>query len=107
MSLVFLGNWSEEAKETINNMSSVEKDRLYSILAMQQLVESMNDESAYMAWISLVPDGATEDDFIDFAINDDGTKENQLFDEAVVLFKSLWERYAAKNKGLYIGHKTY
>lgn len=51
--------------------------------------KNMNDESAYFTWIYLVPDCADEDDFIDFARNDEGTEENKLFDEAVELFKKL------------------
>lgn len=93
----------KEAKEIISNMSEKEKERLHAIIAMNTLVCSMNDETAYMTWIYLVPDCANIYDFIDFAEGD----ENLFFDDAVDLFKRLWKNYAAKNKGLYIGGKCY
>ena len=102
-----LSKWSNEAGKTVSRMSRNELDRLEAIIAMNTLVIDMNDEGAYMSWINLVPDCANEWDFIDFAVNDDGTKENQLFDEAVILFKRLWVRYAMEKGGLYIGEKCY
>ena len=104
---MYTENWDEEAKEKVSKMTTREKDRLHAIIAMNVMVCNMNDESAYMTWIYLVPDNASEWDFIDFAVNDEGTECNHLFDEAVVLFKKLWKRYAAEEKGLYIGGKTY
>ena len=100
-------HWDDEAIETVAKMSRNERDRLNAIRAMNTLIMDMNDESAYMRWIYLVPDEASEWDFIDFATNDDGTEENHLFDEAVVLFKSLWNRYAKEDAGLFIGGKCY
>ena len=102
-----LVNIDNEEKEQINQLSSKEKDRLSAIVAMHTMVINMNDESAYCTWIYLVPDEATVWDFIDFAKNDEGTEENHLFDEAVVLFKSLWNNYAKEEDGLYIGGKCY
>lgn len=93
----------EEAKKIISKMTDQEKERLNAIIAMNTLVCSMNDESAYMTWIYLVPDCANIYDFIDFAEGE----ENDLFDDAVVLFKKLWKNYAAKENGLYIGRKCY
>ena len=104
---MILEKWDSEAKKKIKEMSTREKDRLDAIIAMNIMVCNMNDESAYMTWIYLVPDGSNEWDFIDFAVNDEGTTNNHLFDEAVVLFKKLWRRYAAEDKGLFIGGKTY
>lgn len=104
---MFTDKWDEEAKEMVAKMSRNEKDRLNAIIAMNTMVLNMNDETAYMTWIYLVPDEASEYDFIDFAVNDEGTKGNHLFDEAVVLFKKLWNRYAKEDAGLYIGGKTY
>ena len=104
---MFTGKWDDEAKEIVAKMSRKEEDRLNAIIAMNVMVCNMNDESSYMSWIYLVPDCASEYDFIDFAVNDEGTEENHLFDEAVELFKKLWERYATEDKGLYIGGKTY
>ena len=104
---MFTEKWDNEAKEIVDKMSRKEKDRLNAIIAMNVMVCNMNDESAYMSWVYLVPDCANEWDFIDFAVNDEGTEENRLFDEAVELFKKLWRRYADKDDGLYIGGKAY
>ena len=82
-------------------MTNQEKERLNAIIAMNTLVCCMNDESAYMVWINYVPDCADIYDFIDIA------EDNELFDEAAALFKSLWKNYASKNRGLYIGGKCY
>ena len=104
---MYTSKWDNEAKEMVSKMSVVEKDRLHAIIAMNTLIMDMNDEGAYMSWIYLVPDCANEWDFIDFAVNDEGTESNHLFDEAVMKFKSLWVRYAMENEGLYIGGKCY
>ena len=104
---MYTEKWEIEAKRTVSNMSQKEKDRLSAIIAMHVMVCDMNDENAYMEWIYIVPDEPNEWDFIDFALNDDGTEENELFDEAVRLFKKLWNEYASKDRGLYIGGKIY
>ena len=105
---MIIERWDNEAKEVVRNFSSNEKDRLDAIIAMHIMACNMNDESAYMTWIELaVPDCPSEWDFIDFAQNDEGTIENKSFDEAVDLFKKLWNNYGAEKKGLYIGGKTY
>lgn len=104
---MIIEKWDNEAKEVVRNFSSNEKDRLDAIIAMHIMVCSMNDEGAYMTWIYVVPDEATEWDFIDFAKNDEGTTGNALFDEAVELFKKLWNEYANDDQGLYIGRKAY
>lgn len=104
---MILEKWDDEAKEVVRKFSSNEMDRLNAIIAMHIMVCNMNDEGAYMTWIYVVPDEATEWDFIDFAQNDEGTEENKLFDEAVDLFKKLWNEYANDDHGLYIGRKAY
>lgn len=104
---MILEKWDEEAKEVVRNFSAKERERLNAIISMHVMVCSINDERAYMTWIYVVPDEATEWDFIDFAKNDEGTTENALFDEAAELFKKLWNDYAAEENGLYIGGKLY
>lgn len=99
--------WDEEAKEMVKYFSHKEKERLDAIIAMHIMVCNIDNEEAYMTWIYVVPDEATEWDFIDFARNDVGTTENALFNEAVELFKKLWKNYAAEKNGLYIGGKLY
>lgn len=104
---MILEHWSEETKAGVRKMSRKENDRLNAIIAMNILVCDMNDETAHSEWICLVPDCATEQDFMDFALNDEGTEENELFNDAVKTFKRLWEEYASEDKGLYIGGKAY
>ena len=104
---MILEKWDEEAKEIVRNFSGKEMDRLNAIIAMHIMVCNINYEGAYMTWIYIVPDEATEWDFIDFAKNDDGTTENALFNEATELFKKLWKKYAEEKNGLYIGGKLY
>lgn len=104
---MILEKWDDEAKEVVRKFSSKERERLDAIISMHVLVCAMNDETAYMSWIYLVPDCPTEWDFIDFAQNSEGTEENESFAEAVKLFKVLWKKYADKENGLYIAEKTY
>ena len=104
---MILEKWDEEAKEIVKGFSSKEMERFDAIIAMHIMVCNIDDERAYTTWIYVVPDEATEWDFIKFAKNDEGTTENALFDEAVELFKKLWKNYAAENNGLYIGGKLY
>lgn len=99
-------NISDETKRILSNMTTKERERFEAIIAMNTLVKCMNDESAYMSWIYLVPDCANEYDFIDFAESEDETEENHYFDEAVTLFKKLWKKYVNEG-GLYIGGKIY
>lgn len=104
---MILVDWEEDAKMIVKNFSRKEMERLNAIVAMDIMVRNMNNESAYFTWIYLIPDCANEDDFIDFAKNEEGTEKNEMFDEAVALFKKLWGQYASKEDGLYIGNKTY
>lgn len=104
---MILEKWDEEAKEIVKGFSNKEMERLDAIIAMHIMVCNINDEGAYMTWIHVVPDEATEWDFIAFAKNDEGTTENALFNEAIKLFKKLWKNYATEKNGLYIGGKLY
>ena len=104
---MILENWDEEAKQIVRNFRSVERDRLDAIIAMDTMVRNMNDESAYFTWIYVVPDCANEYDYIGLAENNTETDTNELFDEAVELFKKLWRRYADEKGGLYMGNKVY
>lgn len=104
---MILEKWDEKAKEIVKGFSHKEMERLNAIIAMHTMVCSINDERAYMTWIYVMPDEATEWDFIVLAMNDVGTTKSALFDEAVELFKKLWKNYAAEKNGLYIGGKLY
>lgn len=57
---MILEHWDNEAKEVVRNFSHNEKDRLNAIIAMHIMVCNMNDETAYMTWIELVPDCPSE-----------------------------------------------
>lgn len=81
------------------DMDSKNNERADFVRSMNDIMTHMNDENAYMKWIAVVPDGADEEDFK--AIADD----EELFDDAVYLFKDLTERYM-KN-GIYIGKTCY
>jgi hypothetical protein len=59
--------------------------KLETVKAMHQIVSYMNDEDAYMSWINLVPDQATEEDFVDLAEND--------MDEVAKLFREILARF--------------
>ena len=104
---MILEKWDDEAKEIIKGFSYKERERFNAIIAMHIMVGGINDERAYTTWRYVMPDKATEWDFIDFAKNDEGTTKNALFNEAVELFKKLWNNYAAEKNGLYIGGKLY
>ena len=89
---MILENWDEKAKEIVKGFSTEEMERLNVIIAMNIMIRNIDYEGAYMTWIYVVPNAATE---------------NALFNEAVVLFKELWENYAAEKNGFHIGGKLY
>lgn len=80
-------------------MKAYNNERADFVRSMNNIMVHMNDENAYMKWITVVPDGATQDDFEAIADNE------ELFDGVVHLFKDLMERYM-KN-GVYIGKTCY
>lgn len=75
------------------------KERAEFVQSMNNVVKHLNDENAYMHWITVVPDEAEQADFDDIA------DDEELFDEVVYLFKNIMERYL-KN-GIYIGKTCY
>ena len=60
--------------------------RIAQLKAMHELISNANDESIYMSWIYLMPDGATEEDFEYIALDDD------LYNECWDLFAELVKR---------------
>ena len=67
-----------ERKET---MPGYTRDaRVEQLKAMHQLIANCNDENIYMSWIYLMPDGATEEDFIDIAMDDE-------------MYNECWEKF--------------
>lgn len=80
-------------------MKAYDNERADFVRSMNNIMVHMNDEDAYMKWIQVVPDGATQEDFEAIADNE------ELFDGTVYLFKDLMDRYM-KN-GIYIGKTCY
>lgn len=80
-------------------MKAYDNERADFVRSMNNIMVHMNDEEAYMKWIQVVPDGATQEDFEAIADNE------ELFDSTVYLFKDLMDRYM-KN-GIYIGKTCY
>ena len=68
-------------------MKAYNNERADFVRSMNDIIAHLNDEDAYMKWIQVVPDGATQEDFE--AIADD----EELFDSTVYLFKDLMDRY--------------
>lgn len=89
---------NKQNRERID-MSAYKDDRTDFVRSMDNIITHLNDEDAYMKWIQIVPDGATQEDFEAIADDED------LFDSTVYLFKDLMDRYM-KN-GIYIGKTCY
>ena len=65
------------------------KQRLKNITRMHNIMTRMNNEEAYMAWITLVPDEPSEEDLKDIAEDVDN------YDECVTLFLRLLDIYGS------------
>ena len=68
-------------------MDKMRKSRIDDLKAMDRLMRSMNNEEAFMDWIVIFPDGASEEDYADIA-EDEGQ-----FEECVLEFLSVMKRY--------------
>ena len=73
-------------------MSCDKNERTAILKSMHRLVQAMNDEEAYMAWIICVPDGADDAELEDIALNDEET-----FADACNLFNWLVKGCACKS----------
>jgi hypothetical protein len=65
--------------------------RMDQLRAMHILMQNANDEDIYMSWIYTMPDGATEADFKDIALDDESY--NECFDAFVRLIKKEGNRW--------------
>ena len=65
----------------------IKESRIADLKAMDRLMRSMNNEEAFMCWICIFPDGATEDDYADIA------EDEEQFEECVLEFLSVMKRY--------------
>ena len=75
-------------------------ERFEALKSMNTIIKSMNDESAYSAWIWIIPDGADDDELQEIAEEDDET-----FVDACDLFAKLVRKYM--KYGLYIDGEVY
>ena len=73
-------------------MSCDKNERTAILKSMHRLVQTMNDEEAYMAWIICIPDGTDDAELEDIALNDEET-----FADACNLFNRLVQGYACKS----------
>ena len=78
-----------QSKEIISTWNL--EARMKQLAAMHELMCQANDEMIYMSWIILMPDGATEEDFKDIALDDE--QYNECFDFFVKLIKKEGNRW--------------
>jgi len=67
--------------------------------AMHTIVRLMNNEDAYMQWILIVPDEASDEDLWDVA------EDDELFADACGAFKSIMKHFG--KDGFYIDKKVW
>ena len=75
-------------------------EKFEALRSMNTIIKSMNDESAYNAWIYIIPDGADDDELMEIAEEDEDS-----FKDACNLFVKLVKKYM--KYGLYIDGKVY
>lgn len=75
-------------------------EKFETLRSMNTIIKSMNDESAYDAWIYIIPDGADDDELQEIAEEDD-----ESFKDACKLFTKLVKKYM--KYGLYIDGEVY
>ena len=75
-------------------------EKFEALRSMNTIIKNMNDESAYDAWIYIIPDGADDDELMEIAEEDE-----ESFEDACNLFAKLIKRYM--KYGLYIDGKVY
>ena len=80
-------------KELTNHRAAIVRSMNTMVLALN------NEEPIFHGWLFLVPDEATEDDFVSIA------EDEELFTEVVDEFKDIMNGYM--EDGFYIGEKLY
>ena len=75
-------------------------EKFEALRSMNTIIKSMNDESAYNAWIYIIPDGADDDELMEIAEEDEDS-----FKDACNLFAKLVRKYM--KCGLYIDGEVY
>lgn len=76
------------------------QERFEILKSIDTIIKSMNDESAYTAWIHIIPDEADDDELQEIAEEDDET-----FGDACKLFAKLVMKYM--KYGLYVDGEVY
>lgn len=76
------------------------QERFEALRSMNNIIKSMNDESAYTAWIYVIPDEADDDELQEIAEEDE-----ESFKEACNLFAYLVKKYM--KYGMYIDGEVY
>lgn len=61
--------------------------RMNLVGGMNEYVKCMNDENAYMTWVMLVPDEATEEDLQGIA------EDDEQFNDVCILFGKLIKKF--------------
>lgn len=80
-------------------MNELNKGKLKLLKAMDTVVTCINDEEAYMWWVNIVPDQATESDFR-FIVEDD-----EEYEAAVRVFGQICKNFL--ETGIYIDGDLY
>ena len=75
-------------------------EKFDALRSMNTIIKNMNDESAYDAWIYIIPDGADDDELMEIAEEDEDS-----FKDACNLFAKLVRKYM--KYGLYIDGEVY
>lgn len=76
-----------KAQYLTEDINSIDDDRVELLKVMNETMIHINDEQAYMAWIEVVPDQASLEDFVDIAEDDSD------FSYVTQLFNTLYEQY--------------
>ena len=80
--------------------NKIKKEREEVVRSMHHLISELNNEDAYLEWISAaVPDCPSDDDYESIAEDED------CFIETINAFKRIWDEYISD--GLYIGKDLY
>lgn len=75
-------------------------EKFEALRSMNNIIKNMNDESAYNAWIYIIPDGADDNELMEIAEEDEET-----FEDACKLFARLIVKYM--KYGMYVDGKVY
>lgn len=80
--------------------NKIKKEREEVVRSMHHLISELNNEDAYLEWISAaVPDCPSDDDYEMIAEDED------CFTETINAFKRIWDEYISD--GLFIGKDLY